>query len=331
MQSFRGKEKQLDKGERMDYGQLAYLKAQTLEAYLNKTAASVQKTGCQSAAFYPHTAAESGYAPVTVYGSGSVGITVTLTLRAVALVQGAKMRLYSGDKLAAYCSVTLETGETAQSTLLASVHPSEGEILRVVCDTAGLLIEEMFVLCEGPKVRLVSRFAYARCDGEAGAVFVAYLQGGDVCVRKCGTDLEAIAFKGSVFDLSVYGGEVYLIGCDDIGNFVGLTYDFELKETSRAVLGQYAFDCVALGQMSGDLLLAGLKDRKITFCTALNRYEGLTAFKPADFATEADAIHLSKRAENSALFLERGEGLYCKLPTPRRELYDCIRVTFGCS
>ena len=314
----------------MDYGQLAYLKAQTLEAYLNKTAASVQKTGCQSAAFYPHLAAESGYAPVTVYGSGSVGLTVTLTLRAVSAVRGAKMRLYAGDKLAAYCSVSLETGETERSVLLASVYPSEGEVLRVVCDTAGLLIEEMFVLGEGAKVRLVSRFAFARCDGQNGEVFVAYLRDGDICVRKCGTDREAAAFKGGVFDLAVYCGEVYLIGCDDIGNFMGLTYDFALNETSRTVLGRYAFDGVAIGQTGGDLLIAGLKARKLSFCTALARYKGLTAFEPADFATEADAVHLSKQSANSALFLQRGEGLYCKLPLPRRDLRDCIRVTFGC-
>ena len=313
----------------MDYGQLAYLKAQTLEAYINKTAASVQKTGCSSAAFYPHVAAESGYAPVTVYGSGSVGLTVTLTLRATVSVRSAKLRLYAGDKLAAYCSVSLDSGQTTRSVLLATVYPSEGESLRVVCDKGGLLIEEMFVLGEGAQVRLASCFAFSRCDGQNGEAFVAYARDGDVCVRRLGTSFETVAFKGGVFDLSVREKEVYLVGCDDNGNLLGVTYDFYLKETSRTVLGQHAFDCVALGQTGGDLLLAGLKDRKLVFCTALDRFEGITAFEPADFATEADAVYLSKQSTDSVLLLQRGEGLYCKLPNPRRRTRDCIRVTFG--
>lgn len=315
----------------MDYGQLAYIKAQTLEAYLNKTASAVQKTGCASAAFYPHTAAESGYAPVTVYGSGSVGLTVTLTLRAEVTVQDAKLRLYVGGKLAAYSSVSLERNKTARSILLATVYPSDGEKVRIVSDTAGLLIEEMFVLCEGAKVRLVSRVAFARCDGRDGVVFMAFVKNGDVRVQKCGAQSDAAAFKGGVFDLMVRGGEVYVLGVDDTGNLLGITYDYDLKETSRTVLGQFAFDCVAIGQMGSDLLLAGLQNRKTYFCTALDRFAGSTAFEPADFATEADAIYLSKQTENSVLFLRKGEALYCKLPYRKLGLRDCIRATFVCS
>ncbi|MDE7395742.1 MAG: hypothetical protein K2M95_06465 [Clostridiales bacterium] len=313
----------------MDYGQLAYIKAQTLEAYLNKTASAVQKTGCASAAFYPHTAAESGYTPLTIYGSGSVGLTVTLTLRAAVTVKGAKLRLYVGDKLAAYCSVSLDSGKTERSTLLATVYPSEGEVLRVVCDTAGLLIEEMFVLCEGAKVRLVSRFAFARCDGRDGKAFIAYAKDGDVRVRACDTEAETVAFKGGVFDLAVRGDGVYILGVDDTGNLVGITYDYGLQETSRTVLGQFAFDCVAIGQTGGELLLAGLQNRKTYFCTALDRFAGNTAFEPAAFATEADAIYLSKQSENSMLFLRRDDALYCKLPFQKLGKQDCICVTFG--
>lgn len=298
----------------MDYGQLAYVKAEEIEAYLRKAAQAEERRTHTCAAFYPRTALESGYAPCTVFGSGNVGLTAVLRLAAPQGADNITVRLYCGEHPAAYTRITLPAGGRENATLFASVYPGAGERIRIEADAQGLLLEELRVSVEGAGASVSGGQEGYKCDCSATAIYTARTEAdGYVYVRKYGTDRRANVLHGGVFDIAVRGDTVAVAGSDDDGNLWGVTLDADLKETRRVRLGAGA-DSVALGQSPAGWILATTQNRKVFLAECEPDFGGLSAFAPADFVTEADEVFFCKQSENPVLFLRRGGNVFAKLP-----------------
>ena len=134
----------------MDYGQIAYVKVQEIEEYLRRAATSKQIGTAASASFYPHAAFDGGYEPCTLSAhGGSVGLSVAIEISAPLGATDDKIRLYCGNKLAAYVAVTLPENGKGRYAMFASVTPGNGEKLKIKADTNKLLLDEFSVLADG--------------------------------------------------------------------------------------------------------------------------------------------------------------------------------------
>lgn len=311
----------------MDYGKLAYVKAEELESYLRKTEGEKGRHATLCAAFYPRVALSSGYAPLTVSGSDSVGLTVALKIRATATVTAANIKLYLGDMQAAYTTVTAESGQTVNATILASVYPGEGQRLKVIASAKGLTLDEMSVLASGNGVALFGGQAAYRCDCREGKVYCARERDGYLYLSQVGSSGEVNVAHSSVFDLAANERGLNVLCCDDLGNTWGVCYDGQLNETHRVMLGE-AFESVALGRNPFGQVMAAVKDKKLYFALCDDDFDGATDWRQSDEVT-ATEVYLSKQSENSVLLFRRGDRLYAKLPYPAYGTNDCLRVTLG--
>lgn len=308
----------------MDYGQLAYIKAEEIETYLRKAAQSADRRVTAKAAFYPRVALENGYEPCSVYGSGSVGLSVSAVLSSPSGVNGVKVRLYCGDKIAAYTSVTLSAGDSANYTLLASVYPQDGEKLKLVADGYGLLLEEMSVLADGNGVYVTSGQENFKSDYIGSDVFLLSENNGEIELSKYG-GAKVIVAHGSIFDLVAASNEIKVLCCDDNDNMVGVTYSPDMKETGRRYLGS-GMHRVAVGRGLTGLTLAAVKERKVYLAQCNYDFSGMTEWARADFETEADDVFFCKQTDNPVLFLQRGNAVFAKLPVLAKSASDVIAV-----
>lgn len=311
----------------MDYGKLAYVKAEELESYLRKTESEKGKNATLCAAFYPRVALESGYAPVTVSGDDSVGLTVVLKLRASKDVTDLKVRLYAGDMQTAYTTVTAAKGETVSATVLSSVYPGSGQRLRVVASGKGLILDEMSVLACGAGVALSGGQSDYRCDVYDGKVYCAHERDGYLYLSQAGGDGEVSVAHASVFDLAASGQGLNVLACDDLGNLWGVCYDGELNETHRVMLGD-GFDSVALGRNPFGQVMAAVKGKKLYFALSDENFDGATDWTQFEDVT-ASEVYLSKQSDNSVLLYVRDGKLYARLPYCSQGTSDCLHVTLG--
>ncbi|MDE6398542.1 MAG: hypothetical protein K2L51_04385, partial [Clostridiales bacterium] len=173
----------------MDKGERAYIKAEELEGYLQRSAQAAEKRASVCAAYYPRTAAEAGYAPCVVTGSGAVVVTVSLALSAPKGANGIKLWLYAGENRAAYTAVTLPEGGTTCVTLFACAYPEAGGTpVRVCANEQGLIVDEMRVLAEGNGAAIEARRSGRVCDSLGNDIYTAWEENGTVYLRKHGSD-----------------------------------------------------------------------------------------------------------------------------------------------
>lgn len=308
----------------MDIAKSAYVKAEELEAYLRKAAYAAERRNSVRTSKYPRTAAESGYAPASVVGSGNAALTVSATVRAPQGADGIVLWLYCGDKAAAYTRVTLPAGGQGNYTLLAAVYPQDGERIQLIAEREGLLLDEVHVLAEGDGVSLSGGEENVRCDYTATAAYVAREKDGYLTVRSYPDGKETTVAHASVFDIACLGGEVGVLCRDDDGNVWGVRYDAQLKETGRTYLGD-GVDKVTLGLWAQGLLLAATTSAGDVLTAQCERdFSGKTDWAPMDFDCKAQDIYLAKQSENPLLFLQRDGAVFCKPPLPQSGTRDYI-------
>lgn len=311
----------------MDYGQLAYIKAEEIENYLRVAAAKRTGRNAVSASFYPRCEISGGYEPCSVIGGASTALTVTLTLRAPQGANEIKVRLFCGDKIAAYVTVSLSAGETGRYTMLASVYPSGGEKLRIAASENGLILEQMQILADGDGVTVTGGKEIMRCDFAGDAVYTLTEENGYIYLAKIG-GAKVNAAHGSEYDIAVADGGVKVICRDDVGNLWGICYDFDLAEQSRVNLGD-APEKVAIGQNPYGLTVAGVIKDEVYLCECEYDFSGRTDFARAEINTLADDVYLVKQSNNPALIITRDGKLYAKLPMPSTGSRDSISVTLS--
>lgn len=294
----------------MDYGKLAYVKAEEIERYLRRS--KTENSEGAVAAFFPRAALESGYSPCTVEGSGNVSLTVSMLLYAPCGADSVAVTLYCGESAAAYTRITTAAGTEVGVTLLACVYPSGGESIRVQADREGLLLEEIRVLAVGADASLSSGKEGYRADAFGGEIYLCRELGGYVYVSKQSGE-EVNVSHGSVYDIAASGEGVDVLCSDDDGNLWGVSYDAELGELARVRLGE-GFSSVALGVYGGERLIAAVKDGRIYFALCGERFGGMTDFSEPEGEIAAERVYLSRGTGDSALLFKRGKGLYAKFP-----------------
>ncbi len=311
----------------MDYGQLAYVKVQEIEEYLRRAATSKQIGTAASASFYPHAAFDGGYEPCTLSAhGGSVGLSVAIEISAPLGATDDKIRLYCGNKLAAYVAVTLPENGKGRYAMFASVTPGDGEKLKIKADTNKLLLDEFSVLAEGGGAKIIFDGGGYKCDSCGNGVFLAKENSrGYIVLLKCGTDLSVIVSHGGVFDIAATELGVSVLCCDNERNLWGVRYDNDLNEVSRILLGDGA-DKVALGRGAGGLTIVCIRAKKLYFAESDEDFTGLTQWAPSDFEAEADDVFLSKQMDFPVLFFSRNGTLYAKIPIEALSNRDCVRV-----
>ncbi len=295
----------------MDYGQLAYIKAEELERYV-KSVSVRKKRNAVSASFYPRVAAESGYEPCSVSGEGSIGVAVSAALRSPQSVRQAKLRLYCGGKIAASAGVAQSGGATVSYTLFASVTPGAGETLRLEADTAGLVLEELRVLVFGDGASVDNRGGNLRAEWVGTETYLAREKQGAISLSVYGGGEITVA-RGQTFDICDSPDGPGMVISDDAGNLWGVAFDAEINETARVNLGA-GVDSVALGRNRRGYIIAGVRGRRVYFCECGYDFSGRTDWTEADFTTEADKVYFTKHTEEPILFLSRDGALYAKIP-----------------
>ncbi len=314
----------------MDYGKLAYIKSQEIEEYLRLRATAPESGTSASASFYPHSAFDGGYEPCTLSAAkGNAGLSVAVAVSAPLGAQAVKVRLYCGEKLAAYVTVTLPQNGSGRYYLLASVTPGSGEKLRLAAETNELLLDEISVLAQGSGVKLTTGGGGYKCDSCGGGTFTVNENSrGYIILSKCGEDASATVSHGSVFDVAATETGVKVLCSDDNRNLWGVCYDFELNELSRVFLGDGAAR-VALAKSAGGLFLACVRGRKLYFAECDENFLGLTEWVPANFEAEADDVFLSKQTDFPALFFSRNGTLYAKIPKEAFSVRDGVSVSLS--
>ncbi|MCI8458728.1 MAG: hypothetical protein HFE46_03555 [Clostridia bacterium] len=312
----------------MDWGRLAFVKAEELETLWKKTARAAEKRTSACASFYPRAAAEAGYAPCAVEGTGNVGLSVWVRVSAPQGASGIKLWLYCGDKAAAYTAITLPEGGEGSYTLFASVYPSAREKLRLCADREGLIIEEMRVLAEGGDAALTAGQEGYRCDCLHNEIYMAREQNGTLYLQKYGNEQKTDVCHASVFDMLADDNGIAVLCSDDDGNLWGVKYAPDLTERCRVRLGD-GFSCVAIGRNPTGYTLAAVKDRAVRLARCADDFSGLTAWEAADFSTEADEVYFCKQTLCPLLFLRRDGQLFAKLPMGELGGKETLRVAIS--
>lgn len=313
----------------MDYGKTAYAKLQELEAYIKATAQKKENRNSAVKSSYPHAAFDRGYEPATLYGSGCVGITVTLGIRAPQGADNVKVTLYLGDKPVSYVNVRLAANSSAQYTLTGAVYPGDGERIKLTATDGCIILDSVTVYAEGNGVNISDGGDGYKCDEYGGEVYTLNEDSdGYIVLRNVNDGTTVDVMHGSTFDLAAFDGLVHVVCCDDNGNLWGLCYDVGLNEISRKYLGE-GFDRVAVGQAFGGMQLVAVRNRKIYCAECCKSFLGLTDWVPVDFESDADEVYLSKQTVNPVLFFSRGGQIFAKLPEDCARSYDCISLEFG--
>ena len=316
----------------MDWGKLAYLKAEEAERYMRKRAAEELEEKCVSAVCFPHAELFYGYTPVRISGSKSVGVMASLRVSAANSAVENKITAECGGKLCAATRVTLAEGEEARLVLYFSVYPGSGEDVRISSSSDGLILEEANFLVVGAGAKLTSSSVMSRADYHGGDIFIACEREGYVTLTNASTGESVSVLHGSTFDLAVHDVGISVVACDDSGNTLGVLYDFTLKEVCRRYLDT-SVEKIAVGRTSDGLVIAGIRGGKIYLSYCSEDFSGMTDWQETDFVSGALDVYFSKQTQNATLFIRRGDGLYAKLAVPELDCHSSLTIaltaTFG--
>ena len=299
----------------MDYGKLAYVKAEEVERYIRKKAAAETEEKCVSAVCFPHAELYYGYTPVRIMGSKSVGVMAALKVSAVSSTVENKITVECGSKLCATTRVTLAGGEEKRFSLYFSAYPGSGEDVRIFSEGGGLILEEANFLVVGAGAKIITSSVMSRADFRNGDIYVACEREGYTELTNATTGKSVSVAHGSTFDLSVHDSGISVIVSDDNGNMQGVLYDFSLGELSRKYFDT-RMEKIAVGRSVGGLVLAGIRGGKIYLSYCDKDFSGWTDWEETDFVSSALDVYFSKQTDYATLFIRKSDGLYCKLAVP---------------
>ena len=308
----------------MDYGKLAYQKAEDAEKYIRKKAAEEGEEKCVSAVSFPHAELNIGYTPIRISGTKSVGVMASMRVSATKSVS-ARISVTCGEKLCSGTTVTLESGEEKRFTLFFSAYPGSGENVRLICDKSGVLLEEVNFLAVGANAKITLSGAMSRADFHGDDIYVLCEQNGYVVLTSTGTDKSVSVAHGSTFDIAVSLSGISVAVSDDSGNALGVLYDFELNEVGRGYLDA-GFEKIAVGRHTVGLVLAGIRGGKIYMCYCAEDFSDRTDWEETDFVKSADDVYFSKQTDSATLFIRRGDGLYAKLAVPECGAHSSLKI-----
>ena len=309
----------------MDFGKLAYVKAEEAERYIRKKASEEAEERCVSIVCVPHAELSSGYIPVRISGNKSVGVMASVRVSAVAAVSAANVRAECGGKLCAATTVTLNRGEECRFTLFFSAYPGSGEYVRLISDESGLILEEVNFMVTGAGAKITSSAVLARADYFGSDLYVIYEKNGYVELTSVNKGITVDVAHGSTFDIAVTEGGVCVAVSDDSGNTLGILYDLGLKELNRKYVGA-KFDRIAIARNTGGLVMAGIRNSKLYVCYFAEDFSDGTEWEETDFVSSADDVYFSKQTDNATLFIRRGDGVYAKLAVPAHGDHSSLKL-----
>ena len=306
----------------MDYGRLAYLKAEEVEKYVRGIAKS-ENMGAAACVFRPNTALESGY-ETALYGSGAIALAVNISVSAPSGAENIRVWLYCGDKNIDYANVTLAAGSGGEYTFLCCAYPdSDGEKLGVKAESSGLLLNELRLLAIGDGVTLSHMQSACKCDCVGLTVYLAREEDGEITLAKIPDGGKVNVAHGTVFDLSAHSSGADVICRDDNGNLWGVGFDGNLNETARIFIDGHA-DKLALGRTSDGLSIAALSGGEVFLAECGECFSGMTEWQSADFGSGFGDVFFCRQSGSKVLFLQKGNRVYAKLPAPEFKAKDCI-------
>lgn len=294
----------------MDYGRLAYIKAEELERAVLRLGSEKALWQVRSATVYPNRRIESEYAPLSVWGNGEILLVASVRVRAPQGADNAKVWLTLGGKSIACGRVTVGAGERTDSVLTAAV-VADGETLGVWADGAELVLEEMRVLASGDGVALSTAASAVVCDGVDGQIFWARADGSGMHIRKAGAE-NAATLSGSAFDLTAVSSGVHVLIANG-DELTGVVFSHDLKEIARVRLGAGG-ESVAIGGCADGLALAVVRNGTVYTAKCGEGFTDATEFVPLDGGIRADGVRLSKQCDSPVLFLQRGQKIFAKVP-----------------
>lgn len=255
----------------MDYGKMAYLKAEELEGRISVNTRRLPA----SASFAPSVPLRAPYRIAEIKGTGGIAVMVKLTLYAATAVDGRIAASLNGVTFAD-CRVTF-TG-THSEVLLGAAELSGGAILAL--EPSGLAAARLeraeVVTIGGDGVgKEVSDFAVAESGGHVLAVFGRSMSviGRPIADGALGD--EHVLGRGNALDACGCPDGYYLVYDDPLGNLWVKRLDATLQETATAYAGRDVTSPAVFADGDG-VYLAFVQDGEVYVrtCTADLRFVG---------------------------------------------------------
>lgn len=287
----------------MDYGKLAYMKAEELEARMRPAV----RQGAANAGFTPDAAAD-GLRLTEIRVGGSAVLLVKLTLYAPADL-AATLELTLDGMTIADAAVSLQKDVRHTEMVMGCVDLSGTGILALRCDDARVTVERVEIGLVGDSAgvtREASDFRFAR-RASGGAAGLATSQVITVYPVAGGIGTGKTLCRGNSFDLCATPEGYAVLNCDPVGNLWLRTLDEDLTETGAVRVGD-ALDSPTLTFTDGRLVGAGLIGGSIVVFSAV---ENAVTF-PVPFGGAVDAVYFVKDAPRPILAVTSGGKVFIK-------------------
>lgn len=302
----------------MDYGKMAYMKAEELEARIKTPA--------------PSTAASVGFAPdapakdlplTAVKLSGSAIVLVKTTLYSRESVE-ATMTLYIDGMAAADATVRLTADVPHTEILMGCVNINGAAALRLDCDDGRVLAKRVEVGLIGTAAGVTReasdfRLAYSAA-GTAAAVASSSVITAYPVTEAIGEGKSLC--RGRAFDLCATDDGYALVNNDLAGN-LWLRRLSPALDTLSCVRLCDALDSPTVACFDGRLYVAAVRDGQ---AYVFNAAENAVRF-PVPFVGTVDSVHFVKNAPRPILAIGSGGKVFLKTAVDRALGGFSVRVT----
>lgn len=295
----------------MDYGKLAYMKAEDIERRLD--GADKKETRSAKAVFKPRVRlTEKGYDLTEISGDGTITAVVRAEVRAGNAYRGV-LKLRAGTLGLSDCALNLAAGETHVCVMLAALDCAGGVPLSIAAEEGVTLTAlELAVMGSGAKVyRRAGDFA---ADGSCVLVsederLRAYSAGaGELSAGK------VVGF-GHRADLIAAGEGYFVAYADNTDNLFGCALDGGLNVTGVRYLGRGA-DGIAVSDDGGRAAIALLRGGRVTIRYVDFDLKGVSM----ETETEIEGVERIKFVKNAPVpMLMTESGGTCVMRTAERE------------
>lgn len=309
----------------MDYGKMAYLKAEELEGRISVNTRRLPA----SASFAPSVPLRDSYRIAEIKGTGGIAVMVKLTLYAAAAVDGRIAASLNGVTFAD-CRVAF-TGTHAE-VLLGAAELAGGAVLAIEPENlaAARLERAEVVTIGGDGVgKEVSGFAVAESDRGILAVFGRSMSviGRPVTDGTLGS--ERVLGRGNALDACGFEDGYYLVYDDPLGNLWVKRLDADLSETATAYAGRGVTSPAVFADSAG-VYLAFVQDGEVYVrtCTTDLRFIGESVATGFGYA---DGVAFVRGAPTPMLIVQSRGKCYLKTAEAGERTDGTVGFTVNCT
>ena len=316
----------------MDYGKLAYLKAEELEKRLALTGEN--RLACTDYTANPTFDLSTGqpYAVSALIADGTATIVV------VATVSGAgasgELKLYLGKDLLASQKVAISSSNNEICIFTRAINLYDERVLSVVGVDLNATLKSIQVVLIGQKADMRTNLNSSAVDKFNGTWMLVDCQNDRVRVlpfneNEFNLDTEIFIGSGKCCDICVGLGSCIVCYIDDVGNTTVCRVNSANTASGYTVTGSGASAC-AICAHGDKYILCEIVNGKV-YCSKLNSALTSSARLEVETPFLVDGISFVKNAKSPMLVLYANGRSYLKVLEPKQQTADCVSVSVSLS